>query len=256
MANKKKPPGVMFYFDEMRNLDKLSDAERGQMLTCILAYAADGIIPVFDDVKMAIIWAFIQARIDADAQHYNDKILHNKYASFCAKLDRQGCDRIAFDEWLALTDPERAQLVSLGIKRNPITMTTSTTNVTTTPPTESASPTNTWPTMCQAAFAELVTMYPAHRRGNIYDTYEIYRRHITSAEVHKTAMDNLAAWIHNTHWTKEDGRFVPSLGHWIENGSWRLPPQSIKQPNQWTHDPDQNDAIINLLNGDIDKIIG
>ena len=128
-------PGVMFYFDIRPCIRRLNLADKGQLFEAILDYAENGVEPELDGA-LGVAWDFIQPRIDRDSAQYEQKTEKNRYATFTRELKKQGHDAITFDDWKALTDVERHQMISDdgletsdGIERYPTTTTTTTSNI-------------------------------------------------------------------------------------------------------------------------------
>ena len=128
-------PGVMFYFDIRPCIRRLSLEGKGQLFEAILDYAENGVEPELDGA-LGVAWDFIRPRIDRDSEQYEQKTEKNRYATFTRELKKQGHDAITFDDWKALTDVERHQMISDdgletsdGIKRYPTTTSTSTSNI-------------------------------------------------------------------------------------------------------------------------------
>ena len=77
-------PGVMLYFDIKTGVKRLSLEEKGKLLTAILDYADDGLLPDFDGA-LGVAWDFIAQRVDADAARYEDTTLD--FPDYAALLD-------------------------------------------------------------------------------------------------------------------------------------------------------------------------
>lgn len=73
MEPKKRPPGVMLYFEEMHPILSLMDnEERGELLTAIFNYAENDINPELSD-RVRAVWPFVKRKIDHDAEAYQKK---------------------------------------------------------------------------------------------------------------------------------------------------------------------------------------
>lgn len=115
-------PGVMLYFDIKPGLKRLSLEEKGKLLTAILDYAGDGLLPDFDGA-LGVAWDFIAQRVDADAARYQAKCEQSKAAAL-SRWGKHGaavCGRI----------PPDADYANDNIKHNSTPATTSTTPSTT-----------------------------------------------------------------------------------------------------------------------------
>lgn len=72
MAQRKKQPGVMLYFDVRPCLKRLTFEEKGRLFEAILNYAELGIIPDVEGA-LGVAWDFMQPRIDVDKVAYAEK---------------------------------------------------------------------------------------------------------------------------------------------------------------------------------------
>ncbi len=68
--NNPNPPGVMLYFRWNDSLRLLSDAQRGRILSAILAYGSTGEVPEFDDPFVDFAWQTIRPQVDDDRARY------------------------------------------------------------------------------------------------------------------------------------------------------------------------------------------
>ena len=83
-------PGVMFYFDMLPALKRLTKVQKADLFEALLEYAQHGVLPEFNDVGVSVAWDFIQPRIDRDAQAYELKCLKNQYSVYCREAKRMG----------------------------------------------------------------------------------------------------------------------------------------------------------------------
>lgn len=94
-------PGVMFYFDMLPALKRLTKVQKADLFEALLEYAQCGVLPEFDDIGVSVAWDFIQPRIDRDAQAYDLKCLKNQYSVYCREAKKNGKDPVSFDDWKA-----------------------------------------------------------------------------------------------------------------------------------------------------------
>lgn len=94
-------PGVMFYFDMLPALKRLTKVQKADLFEALLEYAQYGVFPEFDDIGVSVAWDFIQPRIDRDAQAYDLKCLKNQYSVYCREAKKNGKDPVPFDDWKA-----------------------------------------------------------------------------------------------------------------------------------------------------------
>lgn len=116
-------PGIMLYFDILEPIRMLSDEDKGRLLIAMLEYGRDGVMPTLDG-PLGIVWSFIHPLIDKDGQRYDDMKLQREYAAFCKKRKRIWMPKIAFDDWVVMSDNERQRAVDPVMSRNPITIST------------------------------------------------------------------------------------------------------------------------------------
>lgn len=73
MSEKKRPPGVMLYFNEMRPIfNLLFEDESRELLLKIFDYAEFGIEPELED-RLAAVWPMVRKMIDRDIEAYQAK---------------------------------------------------------------------------------------------------------------------------------------------------------------------------------------
>lgn len=92
-------PGVMFYFDMLPALKRLTKVQKADLFEALLEYAQHGVLPEFDDVGVSVAWDFIQPRIDKDAQAYDLKCLKSQYSVYCREAKKNGQTPSSFDVW-------------------------------------------------------------------------------------------------------------------------------------------------------------
>ena len=152
-------PGVMLYFDMLEPLRALSDGEKGRILIAILEYAKDGTDPALEGMA-SLAWGFIKPRIDRDVDSYENAKAQRRYATFCKKRSNLNLPKIPFEQWMELSEEEKAQMV-ISRKRNkrtdasryPYTDTTTDTDTDTDTDTNTNTNTNTNTTANTAAAA-------------------------------------------------------------------------------------------------------
>lgn len=118
-------PGIMLYFEILEPIRMLSDADKGRLLVAILEYGRDGVVPELEG-PLGIVWSFVHPMIDKDGQRYDDMKLQREYAAFCKKRKRIWMPKIAFDDWIVMTDNERERAVDPVASRYPTTTSTTT----------------------------------------------------------------------------------------------------------------------------------
>ena len=116
-------PGIMLYFDILEPIRMLSDEDKGRLLIAMLEYGRDGVVPTLDG-PLGIVWSFVHPLIDKDGQRYDDMKLQREYAAFCKKRKRIWMPKIAFDDWVVMTEDERQRAVDPVLSRNPTTTST------------------------------------------------------------------------------------------------------------------------------------
>lgn len=104
-------PGVMFYFDILPCIRRLSLEDKGQLFESILDYAENGVEPELDGV-LGVAWDFIKPRIDQDSEQYESKVETSQYAAFSRERKKLGLEPIARDAWKLMSDIERHRAMS------------------------------------------------------------------------------------------------------------------------------------------------
>lgn len=95
-------PGIMIYFDIVRSLEDLDDAEVGQLFRALLEYGQTGVLPDFQDRTLRTVWRQLQARADQDAAEYSEKCQRNRYAVYCRDTAKKGQIPLPRDEWVQI----------------------------------------------------------------------------------------------------------------------------------------------------------
>lgn len=126
-------PGMMVYFDIVPALELLTDTERGELFSAILRYGMYGEVPAFTGAT-ALAWAFMQPRLDADANRYDDVILQKRYAVYCRECRKAENEPLSYAEWREqqiTDDNDRCIPMTDDNGRYPTTTTSTTTSTTT-----------------------------------------------------------------------------------------------------------------------------
>ncbi|MGX8693174.1 MAG: DUF6291 domain-containing protein [Clostridia bacterium] len=88
-------PGVMLYFERLRFLSLLDDAQKGRLFQAILDYAENGVVPDFFDPAVHVAWEAIRPAIDQDAIRYEEICARNREnAAKRWHPDATACDRM------------------------------------------------------------------------------------------------------------------------------------------------------------------
>lgn len=111
----KKQPGVILYFDVRPSLKRLNASEKGQLFEASLDYGEHGIEPKLDGM-LGIAWDFIMPKLTRDSAHYTEKTQKSRYAVFVRELKKRNLPRITYEEWSAMSDIEREQMVPSEIE--------------------------------------------------------------------------------------------------------------------------------------------
>ena len=150
-------PGIMVYFDMMKPLSKLQDADKGRLFWAMLEYGKNGIEPVFDGLALELAWEFVKPKIDKDYKEYIRSVQRRQYATACRERKRKGEPDITFDEWLKLCgycDDHTSSLVINDNQCYPTTTTPTSTTTNTSTTTAAAATTSTTEPDIAAATAE------------------------------------------------------------------------------------------------------
>lgn len=138
----KEKPGVLIYFDIREPLEILNMEQRGELLTAILDYAADGIAPTFEDSLLRMAWTIVRRGIDRDDSQYRTTILKRKYAIYCRYEKEAGRTPVVFNEWINMDDDEQS-CIHVNTHEHTCIPTTTTTSTSTSTSTSTTTPTTT-----------------------------------------------------------------------------------------------------------------
>lgn len=72
-----KQPGIMLYFEMRGGLQRLTQAEKGDLLDAILCYGEEGAEPLLQGTA-AVVWDLIKPRIQRDREKYETLCRHRR----------------------------------------------------------------------------------------------------------------------------------------------------------------------------------
>ena len=106
--NRSKPrPGVVFRFDWMPTLEKLSAEAKARFLMACLHRGHDpthGVdiagLPERDAIRLETLWEQAAPIVDADGEGWADGIIQRRYAGYCSGQERKGLTPMTFEEYL------------------------------------------------------------------------------------------------------------------------------------------------------------
>lgn len=102
MANTKRRPGIMMYFDDLAPVvQELTDEQAGQLLKAMLSYGMEGVMPSFPDPVLRIVAAMAATWIDRDASAYEERCVRNAYKAYKRWAMERGEDVLTFEQWYA-----------------------------------------------------------------------------------------------------------------------------------------------------------
>jgi len=99
MSRKKERPGIVLYFDLLSAIDKMEDVLAGELLKAAYRYAKNGEIPTFKTDSQVIIWSLLKERLDADDEHYKEKVRGTEYAVYVREAKKAGEEVLQREEW-------------------------------------------------------------------------------------------------------------------------------------------------------------
>ena len=109
-------PGFVVYFDLLDQIQELSDAERGQLLTGMLEYGKYGVLPEFKGM-LAMAWRFLRPKMDRDAEAYAKTIEGKRYATYCRECKKNGIQELSREDWRVSIDYQNHHVISHDIAR-------------------------------------------------------------------------------------------------------------------------------------------
>lgn len=102
-------PGILMYYDRIVNIVKvLDDDKAGKLFKAMYYYAAENIIPEFDDTALSLYWPQLEYMIDENKENYLDKCANNSYNAKYGKNSG------------AVAPPDREEYVKEFKKNSPI----------------------------------------------------------------------------------------------------------------------------------------
>ncbi len=71
-------PGFMVFYDRVSFLDRLTDAQCGQLFRAMMDYAREGIEPFWDEIALEVAWDVVRPMLDEDARRYQEVVERNR----------------------------------------------------------------------------------------------------------------------------------------------------------------------------------
>lgn len=93
-------PGVILYFETLQAIEELDAEDAKQMVSAILHYSRDGVLPDFHGT-LAAFWLLIRPSLDRDGERYNTQRLRGIWLTYCRKCKKEGNAPLDFEEWAA-----------------------------------------------------------------------------------------------------------------------------------------------------------
>lgn len=115
----KERPGFMLYFEVADALSSMADAEAGQLLKALIAYARWGEVREMTGMA-AFAFEMMRGRMDRDAEAYREKCRKNAYNAYTGAARHRGETPMAYENWME----------ALACERMPTTTTNTTSNTT------------------------------------------------------------------------------------------------------------------------------
>ena len=102
----KQRPGVIFRFDWLSTLEKLSIEAQARFLMACLYRGRDRSyevktdrLDVRDAVRLETLWEHAAPAVDADGDGWADGILQRKYAAYAKQRKAADEEKISFEDW-------------------------------------------------------------------------------------------------------------------------------------------------------------
>lgn len=237
MKRRKDKPGVLIYFDIRGPIEELSYEQRGELFTAILDYAAEGIIPEFEDSIMRMAWAMVRPSVDRDDDNYRSIVTKRTYASYCRVEKEAGREPLPFAEWEKTVpdDTNSNQMISNDVKwyhvhptqPNPTQLNPTQPN-TTQPNSTQLQHNTTQPNTWLSEFEGLWSSYP--RKDGKKDAFRHYqraRKNGTTFEEVKAGILNYCEYIRRE---KIEQRYIMKGSTWFNGEHWSDEYVSTRQP--------------------------
>lgn len=108
----KKRPGVVLYFDMAPAISKLTDSEKGVLLSAILNYGENGIFPNFStNPRLDTTWIFIMQRMNKDNESYLERCEKSRYATYVREAEKKMRTPLTYEAWSEFSRDEQKNLL-------------------------------------------------------------------------------------------------------------------------------------------------
>ncbi len=105
--NQSKPrPGVVFRFEWLSTLEKLSDAAKARFLMACLHRGKDLTVEidlsgltVQDSIRLETLWEQAVPVVDSDGESWADSIMQRKYAGYSSACKRKGETPLSLEDY-------------------------------------------------------------------------------------------------------------------------------------------------------------
>lgn len=100
MAEKKQPPGIMFYPELLPIFEEMPPEEVKEVIVAALQYGT-GIKPDAPSGNTSkIVWTLLKPRIDANKEKYIETCNHRAYGKYEKDMKEKGKDPLPYEEWI------------------------------------------------------------------------------------------------------------------------------------------------------------
>lgn len=116
-----RKPNVTLYFDDLRGVFRLSDAQRGKLFSAILRFSEFGEQPCFDDPVLEYAWDTLMPKLLLDDCSYWEGALKKRYATYCRDAEKDGHTKLSFEEWKCHVGADKLLLSAIIADASPTT---------------------------------------------------------------------------------------------------------------------------------------
>lgn len=185
--------GVMLYFNYREPLNNLSMSERGELLTALLDYGKDGIIPDFSG-GLKMLFDCIKPTIDSDIEKYIEKC--GKYRDNRIK----GLSNNDNDGQQSITTDNDGQQSSLNkIKENKINK-------------------NKIKENNNLLFVQFWDKYP--KKKGKQSAEKAFQKIAPDEALFKTMLNAIEEQKKSAEWQKDNGQYIPHPATWLNGRRW------------------------------------
>lgn len=184
--------GIMFYFNYREPLNNLSMEERGQLLTALLDYGNNGILPDFNG-SLKMIFDCIKPTVDTDIEKYKNRCQRNK-ENISKRYERTQSNTTEYDRIQSNVNKIKENKINKNkIKNNTLVQ-------------------------IDKQFNAFWNAYP--KKKGKQSAEKAFKKIAPDEALCKIMLNALEEQKQSAEWQKDSGQFIPHPATWLNGKRW------------------------------------